>query len=262
MNPFYEKFYELISQNTPFVKVTMVDCSGSVPQEQGAKILVTQTGLFHGTVGGGKVENRAIEEAQVMLAEKGKSTRFVQWNLNKDVGMTCGGTVKLYFESFVTHTWHIVVFGAGHVGQALIPLLLTLDCHVTCVDPRSDWLDKLSDNPRLTKVHQDNMPGYVSQIEEGAYVALITMGHTTDKPILLEILKTRQFPYLGVIGSKAKAVELNKDIDQAGLPEACKQAFHCPIGLDLGSSHPGEIAVSIAAQLISEREKLQSKDSG
>ena len=72
----------------------------------------------------------------------------------------------------------------------------------------------------------------------------------TDKPVLLEILRTREFPFLGVIGSRAKAKRLRQDVAEAGLPEEAQQKFYCPVGLPLGTNHPQEIAVSVAAQLL------------
>src|SRR5881409_1013354 len=122
-----------MAAEVPLVAVTVVDTMGSVPQDRGAKMIVTANGLRFGTVGGGKVETKAIAEAQKMLGgEIAENTRFVQWNLAKDVGMTCGGVVKLYFESHNAGRWQIWVFGAGHTAQALVDLLIHLDCHVTC----------------------------------------------------------------------------------------------------------------------------------
>lgn len=259
---FYDKLNDLLRNHQPFVSVVMVDAIGSVPQEPGTKMLVTPEGLYYGTVGGGKVEKRAIEEAQAMLAapdspNNSPKTRFIQWALEKDIGMTCGGSVKLYFEVFNRGTWTIVIFGAGHVAQALVGILSKLECRILCIDPRPSWLAQLPDAPNIQKIHSENMPDEVKKLPEGAFVALMTMGHTTDKPILLEILRTRQFPYVGVIGSRAKALKLKKDIAEAGLPEECKTAFHCPIGLDVGNNHPQEIAVSIAAQLLQLRDQIQ-----
>ena len=96
-------------------------------------------GLIAGTVGGGKVEAKALGLARDLIEQKA-ATRSVEWHLQKDVGMTCGGRVRLYFETFLASDWHIVIFGAGHVAQALIRTLLSLDCRITCVDPRADWL--------------------------------------------------------------------------------------------------------------------------
>ena len=263
MPTFFDALNELMAAEVPLVAVTVVDTVGSVPQDRGAKMIVTAEGLRFGTVGGGKVETKAIAEAQAMLAgTEGETTKFTQWNLQKDVGMTCGGAVKVYFESHNVGRWRVFVFGAGHVANALVNVLVHLDCHVTCVDPRAEWLEKLPDSPKLTRVRSDDMPSIVKSIPDDAFVVLMTMGHTTDKPILVEILRTRTFPYLGVIGSDAKAAVLRRDIAEAGLPEEAKRAFFCPIGLDLGSNHPYEIAVSVVAQMVRIRDERRSVSGG
>jgi xanthine dehydrogenase accessory factor len=85
----------------------------------------------------------------------------------------------------------------------------------------------------------------------------MTRGHTTDRPILERALRDRNFPFLGVIGSDAKAAVLRRELIAAGLPAERAAAFHCPVGLDFGSNHPHEIALSIAAQLLQERDRVQ-----
>lgn len=255
---FFDTLNELMATETPLVTVTVVDTVGSVPQDRGAKMIVTAEGLGFGTVGGGKVETKAIGEAQQMLrGEIADDTRFVQWNLAKDVGMTCGGIVKLYFEAHNARRWRIVVFGAGHVANALLTLLVHFDCHITCIDPRPEWLSRLPQSPKLITIESSDMPSLVKTLPAGAFVVLMTMGHTTDKPILLEILRSREFPYVGVIGSDAKANVLKRDIAEAGLQDAA-QPWVCPIGLEIGSNHPYEIALSVIAQLIQRRDALRN----
>ena len=254
MPTFFEALNELAESGAPFVAVTVVDTMGSTPQDRGAKMLVTNEGRAFGTVGGGKIEVRCIEQAKQMLADDtSPKTRFFQWSLEKDIGMTCGGTVRVYFEAFNVTRWNIVVFGAGHVAHAVIEVLSRLDCRITCIDPREEWLSRIPSSPRVTKVLATDMPSQVASIPDGSFVLLMTMGHTTDKPILLEILRTRTFPYLGVIGSNAKAKRLRQDILDAGLPPEATKAFLCPVGLDIGSNHPHEIAVSVAAQMLQMR---------
>jgi xanthine dehydrogenase accessory factor len=256
MTTYFDSLNDLVQSGAPFVSVTVVDTMGSVPQDRGAKMLVTGAGRVFGTVGGGKVEVRAIEEAKRLLEDDTlPKTRFAQWSLEKDIGMTCGGTVRLYFEAFNVTRWNIVVFGAGHCASALVEMLVRLDCRVTCIDPREEWLSRLEASPKLVKVLTDDMPAQVAKIPEGSFVVLMTMGHTTDKPILLEILRTRKFPYLGVIGSNSKAKRLKKDVIDAGLPEEMMRAFLCPVGLELGTNHPQEIAISIVAQMLQERDR-------
>ena len=258
MSDFFAQLQALLASGAPFVSVTVVHTVGSVPQDQGAKMLVTAEGLRHGTVGGGRVERKAIEEAQRLLSpDAPERTHFVEWNLKRDVGMTCGGSVKLYFEAFNLTRWRIAVFGAGHVAGALIPLLVQLDCHVTCYDTREEWLARLPDSPRLSRVLSPDLPAEVAKLPDDAFVLLMTMGHATDRPILLEILRGRDFPYLGVIGSAAKAARLKKDVVEAGLPPQLRDAFFCPVGLDVGSNHPVEIAVSVAAQLLQQRDRVR-----
>ncbi|MCU1349902.1 MAG: XdhC, partial [Acidobacteria bacterium] len=184
MPTFFEALNELMAAEVPLVAVTIVDTAGSVPQDRGAKMIVTAEGLRHGTVGGGKVETKAIAEAQRMLSgELANDTHFVQWNLARDVGMTCGGVVKLYFEAHNAGAWNIVVFGAGHVANALVTMLVHLDCRVTVYDPRPEWIDRLPSSPKLTTVVTPDMPSMVKTLPADAYVILMTMGHTTDKPI-------------------------------------------------------------------------------
>ncbi len=203
-------------------------------------------------------ETKDASDAEFVIRAGGSRTRFVNWSLEKDIGMTCGGSVKLYFEVFNTHQWNIAIFGAGHCSNALINLLINLDCRVTCYDSRQEWLDRLPVSPKLKKVCAQDLPTMVPKIVPHSFVILMTMGHTTDKPILLEILrrwKSRTYPYLGIIGSKAKAVRLKQDIREAGLPIEYGDLFYCPLGLSIGNNHPQEIAISIVSQLLEERDK-------
>ncbi|PYQ27641.1 MAG: xanthine dehydrogenase accessory protein XdhC, partial [Acidobacteria bacterium] len=112
MPTFFEALADFMAREEPLVTVTIVDTMGSVPQDRGAKMIVTRAGLQFGTVGGGKVETKAIAEAQKMLnGEVAENTKFVQWRLAQDVGMTCGGVVKLYFEAQNVGKWRVVIFG-------------------------------------------------------------------------------------------------------------------------------------------------------
>ena len=146
----YERLVALVNSATPCVLVTLVESLGSVPQDTGAKMLVTATGLHAGTVGGGRVEAQALALAQDMLALSGPEAarpRFVNWSLKGDVGMTCGGSVKLYFEPHPASVWPIAIFGAGHIAQALLRVLIPLPCNLVCFDPRADWLELIASNP-------------------------------------------------------------------------------------------------------------------
>lgn len=240
-----------------FVVVTLVKQLGSSPQDVGARAIVSIDGLEYGTVGGGKVENRAIQEAQRMLREKEKYL-FVDWNLQKDIGMTCGGVVSFFFELFEKeHPFHVAVFGAGHIAQEFIPLLLKLDCRVSCFDSRKEWLDRLPSSPKLSIMLTDSASHEVSKLPQGTYVTIMTMGHTSDLPILIEAMKQlERFSYVGNIGSAQKALRLHKDLTEAGIPSEKTKQLYCPMGEDFGSNAPIEIAFSIVAQLLKVKDQL------
>lgn len=248
---------ELLQSNTPFVIVTMVDRRGSAPQIEGAKAVITSNGIVDGTVGGGKVEAAAITHAQELLqGEDGRSCELVVWNLQTDIGMTCGGEVKFFFEVCLCNDWAISLFGAGHIAQVLVPLLLQVNCRVTCLDQRQEWLDKMADHPRLTKVCRPDLPAAVSQLEPRSFFVLMTQGHATDLPVLAEILRTIEPPYVGVLGSLQKAKILRRDLKEMGITDEKIEGFFCPMGLPIGNNTPPEIAISVASQLIQQRDKL------
>ena len=254
-----ERMAALTREGVPCVLVVLVEALGSTPQDAGAKMLVTAQGLESGTVGGGKVEAKAIALARELLAEPAATPRLVNWVLKRDVGMTCGGSVKLYFEprgsSGPGSRWPIWIFGAGHVVQALVPVLAPLECQLTIVDPRREWLDRL---PRARNVRfrrHDHPADLVPEIPAHAFVLCLTQGHASDRPVLERALGERDFPFVGVIGSAAKAAVLRKELRAAGIPAARAGRFHCPVGMDFGSNHPPEIALSIAAQLLAERDR-------
>lgn len=248
---FHEHFGRLLDRGTPFVCVTLVDVHGSAPHDAGGKMIVTSAGYDFGTVGGGRIEAKAIETALEMLPG-GPSPRWVDWSLKADVGMTCGGRVKLLFERVGGSEWNIVIFGAGHVTQALTRLLDTLPCRVTCIDPRPDWIERLP--PGIVRLVVDEPAGQVDRLPSDAYVLCMTQGHSSDFPVLKRIFQTgRSFPFLGVIGSRAKAAVLRKELAAVGIDPAVA-TFCCPVGLPIGGNHPSEIAISIAAQLLQTRD--------
>ena len=256
MESFYDKLVALERAGTAFVLVTLVDALGSTPQDAGAKMLVTAAGNHTGTVGGGRVEAAALREAAEILASGDSKPRFVSWSLKGDVGMTCGGSVKLYFEPHPAGgaAWPIMIFGAGHIVQALLPVLLPLPCTVTVCDPRAEWLEKLPGARNLKIVRHGHPEELVPTLPDGAFLLCMTMGHQTDRPILQRALAERNFPFIGVIGSDSKAAILRREMIAGGLPPERAKAFYCPVGLGFGTNHPHEIALSIAAQLVSVRD--------
>jgi len=251
------KLSKLIELDIPFVTVTLLEIRGSAPQITGAKALITANGLECGTVGGGKIEATAIRYAQEALqANRGTTCQLVTWNLQTDIKMTCGGEVKLFFEVHNKGEWNIAIFGAGHVAQVLIPMLVKLHCRVTCIDSRPEWISKLPEHPKLRKLTQDDPSSLVEGFAPNTFFVLISKGHATDLPVLIKILSTRDAPYVGVIGSNQKASVLKRELTAHGIPLEKQNSFLCPIGIPIGNNTPAEISFSIIAQLIQQRDEV------
>jgi xanthine dehydrogenase accessory factor len=239
---------------TDLVLVTVAAARGSVPADAAAKMLVTREGLLSGTVGGGRIEAKAIEEA-LSLLDSPEITRLHRWNLQQHIGMTCGGEMTLLFERIAAKPpWHIVIFGAGHIVQALVPVLTPLSCKLDVIDIRKDWLDRLSAARNLTLHHLDTFEAGTSLLTERSFVLSITKGHNSDVPVLKEVLtRFPGIPFLGVIGSASKRAALLRDLRSAGIAGNLLDRITCPLGLPIGDNDPHEIAISIAAQLLERR---------
>jgi xanthine dehydrogenase accessory factor len=256
LDNFCQKFLSLSKDGINFVVITLTNVRGSAPQNIGAKLILGEEGILFGTVGGGKIENHCIEEAVSLLKKKDFTAPYSQtWNLQKDIGMTCGGEVSFLFESCnINSRWNIAIFGAGHISQELSRTLLSLNCYLKVIDNRKEWLDKLPTHPRLTKIHNETMKDEVKNLADNTFVALMTMGHAKDVPILFEALTNRNFPYLGVIGSQSKRNTMEKELKEQGLNEELVKSFICPLGEDIGTNSPAEISISITAQLLKLRD--------
>lgn len=255
MSGFWEAAAALWREGVPFVAVTLVSARGHAPQDPAAKALVTERGLHWGTVGGGKVEARAIAEARELLGAGFFEPRLETWNLQRDIGMTCGGEVTYLFEaSAAAAPWPIVVFGAGHVAQALVRALLPLRCQLTVVDHRAEWMDCLPP-AGLMRRHLTEPAAAVADAQGRSFFVVMTQGHATDVPILEAISRVHpQAPYVGVIGSRVKATKIRAELRARGVGEGFLSKLRCPIGLDFGGNDPAEIAVSVAAELLQARD--------
>ena len=247
----WEKITALQRDGVAAVVITITAVRGSVPGQVGAKAIVTADGLHAGNLGGGKIEAAAIARASAMLAGP-EFCETLTWNLQRDVGMTCGGEMGFLFEKVTAAPpWHIVVFGAGHISQALVPVLARLACRIEVIDTRSDWLEKLPSSPNVTRHLFATFEAGVAQVACGSFVLAITRGHSSDRPVLRDVLT--RFPdiaFLGVIGSASKRAVLIRELKEDGVPAESLDQITCPLGLPLGTNDPAEIAISIAAQLL------------
>jgi xanthine dehydrogenase accessory factor len=250
----WKECFELSQKGQSFVTVTMTGARGSSPQDPGAKIIVTSSGLYAGTVGGGKVEMAAIKKAQEILQSTSQlPPQTFTWNLQKDIGMSCGGEVTFVFEHFHSAHWPIVIFGAGHVAQALTRILSKLNCQLTCVDSREEWITKLEG---VKGLHHPSPKEAVKDFNPKSFFLCMTMGHAHDVPILQEIaMRAPDSPYVGVIGSEIKGRKIRQELAALGVERDFIEKLRVPIGLPIGTNHPYEIAISICAELLQVRDQ-------
>jgi xanthine dehydrogenase accessory factor len=242
------KLDELEREGHPVGIVTVVSVAGSTPCALGAKMLVLSDGRFFGTVGGGHLERLAMDDARACV-QAGEPKRF-RYPLGAKAGQCCGGVVETFVE--VTGVGPaLYLFGAGHVGQALVKTLGGTPFRVHVIDEREEWM---ADGVLPVEVRRHACPW--DEFVDGArwdasrtYVAVMTHRHDTDQDIIGALLD-KPTRYLGLIGSQTKWARFKERLGARGATEAQLARVRCPIGLDIGGKAPQEVAVSVAAELL------------
>jgi xanthine dehydrogenase accessory factor len=241
------KLDELRQTGTPAALVTVVRCAGSAPAEPGVKLIALADGSAFGTIGGGRFEQLAIEDARGCI-ESGESKMF-RYPLGAAAGQCCGGLIETFVD--VLHVGpQLYLFGAGHVGQALCRVLSGTPFLVHAIDEREQWLSALPAEVRRHAMAWDEFVRDAVWSKARTYVVLMTHRHDLDEAILGDIVG-RPTRYVGLIGSETKWRRFRDRLSSRAIPVEALDRVKCPIGLDLGGKSPPEIAVSIAAELLS-----------
>lgn len=210
-------------------------------------MLVTREEV-HGTVGGGQLEHRVISDARRCL-ETGQPERL-RYPLGAKAAQCCGGVMELLVET-VNAGPSLVLFGGGHVGQALCQVLVDTPFRVRLVEERAEWRDA----PEVPGGVVRETAGWEEVLSEtrwnaeSSYVAVMTHRHDLDEEIVAAFLATPT-RYLGLIGSVTKWARFRHRLAGRGHSEEQLARVVCPIGLPLGGKSPREVAISVAAQLL------------
>ena len=231
--------------NFAFVIVTVLGVAGSAPAEAGRRMLVAAD-KTHGTIGGGRLEQEAIDAARRWLG--GAATpKLSALALGSKLGQCCGGKVVVHYEKVVPAAVAVAVFGAGHVGQELVGLLRRLPYELSCHDTRPQWLALLDHNVVAAKHAPDEeaLLEAARALRPGTWCVVMTHSHQLDLALARELLGAAHHPFVGVIGSKSKGTRFRRELAGRGLDLAC---FHCPIGVAAGKQ-PAEVALMIASEL-------------
>jgi xanthine dehydrogenase accessory factor len=157
-----------------------------------------------------------------------------------------------------------IVFGAGHVGRALTPLLAGLGFEVIVCDD-GDTGALATPVPGATQLVEDFELGAIERaiggLGSGDHVFVVTRDHALDERLMLALIP-RPLAYLGMIGSRGKVGRFQKRLAMRGIAPEAWRAVHAPIGLDLGAETPAEIAVAIAAELVALRHRRRGAFAG
>ena len=252
--------YKLSKQGQAYVLVTLVGVSGSTPRNSGTKMVISSNDIFD-TIGGGHLEHKAIKQAKKMLLS-GKSCQHIEhFQLGSNLGQCCGGNTTVLFECFATTGVNIMLFGAGHVGKALVPLLAQLPCKVTWVDSReAEFPVNAEQYDNVLKVVSDAPELEVASMPENSYFIVMTHNHQMDFEISQAILKRADFHYLGLIASDTKWRRFKQRYKHRDIDENQVARMNCPIGLSqVGGKLPMEVAISVSAEIINIYQAEQKK---
>ncbi|MBK9283018.1 MAG: XdhC family protein [Sphingobacteriaceae bacterium] len=257
MKNIYSIIDDVLKANSSCALCTIVSSSGSTPMKTGAKMIVCRDGKIFGTVGGGDLEKKVIENAINVIIQK-KSEHF-NHNLLQQHGMCCGGKVSVFID-YVERAKRLYVFGAGHVGRALSKLASALEFEVYVIDDRKSEQEKISLH-KINKIqmsYKEILP--TLPFDENTFIAIMTRDHSMDREILGFCIN-KPFGYLGMIGSKRKVEVTKKMFISGGICTENKFAeIDSPMGIDIHAHAPEEIAVSILAKIIQlkNKEKIKS----
>ncbi len=255
MNPIYQALAEATAKSEPVALCTVVKSQGSTPRHVGSKMLVYSDGHFIGTVGGGDLEHRVIDEAWMAMGD-GES-RLLHYNMadpsRGDPGV-CGGQVEVFVEPVLPPPM-LVIIGAGHVGKAVAHLAKWLGFRVAVSDDRTEFCNKETtpDADAFYPVPMQDLPSQL-KIDRRTYLVLTTRGSSVDAAGLPALLATPA-AYIGVIGSRRRWATTVKALKDSGLTDDAFARVHSPMGLELHAETPEEIAVSIMAEVLMVRDK-------
>jgi xanthine dehydrogenase accessory factor len=243
--------HQLNKQGKAYVVATIVGVTGSTPRNSGTKMVITNEDIFD-TIGGGHLEHKVIKHAHQLLISGEACQQLEHFQLGAQLGQCCGGDASVLFECFSASGANIMLFGAGHVGKALIPILAGLPCSITWVDNRAEkFPDDIENYSNVTAIISDNPAEEVATMPANSYFIVMTHNHQLDFEISHNILKRADFAYSGLIASDTKWRRFQQRFQHRDIEKSLVDKMNCPIGLaQVQGKLPMEVAVSVAGEII------------
>ena len=236
-----------------YVLVTLLATAGSTPRNNGTKMLVCDDRAYD-TIGGGHLEFEVIKQARTLLASQTTTQKVEHYPLSSKLGQCCGGATNVLFEVFTQHCKHLAIFGAGHVSQALVPILAQLPLQISWIDNRQEMFDELSQlnlAPNVKLQFNEFPTDCIASLPSDSWIVVMTHNHQLDFEIVEAALQRQDVAFVGMIGSQTKARRFKTRLAHREHNQQTIQRLVSPVGLlDIPGKRPIEVAVSIAAQLI------------
>lgn len=245
----YQAVADCEARGEPYVLVSVLGVTGSVPREPASKMVVTGEQSYD-TIGGGHLEYRICLQAREKLARQDYTGELAHFPLGASLGQCCGGSVSVLLEAQPGCEQELVIFGAGHVARALTTILADLPWRITWVDERRDQFP--ADVPANIHIHHTDDPaGDAPELCVGKQVLILTHNHALDFELCRTLLTAGACRGIGLIGSATKADRFRKRLDHRGFSEAAISSIRCPVGdTSVPGKRPMEVAVSISAELL------------
>lgn len=230
--------------------VTVLEVKGSSPGKEGSMMAVFSDGSILGTVGGGALEYEFIQEALKAIKENKSCEKSFELTEKGSLHMKCGGFVRAYIKVFAKRE-KLLIMGGGHLGAELYTLGKFLNKYVVIFDDREEFANRKR-FPEADEIIFGTMKETVKNysIDENSYIIIVTRGHENDKECLKAILDKKVSPkYIGMVGSRGKVLSTYKELLDEGYSKKELKKIYSPIGLDISSSEPKEIALGIMAEI-------------
>ncbi len=253
----FEEIVKMRGEGRRGALATIVHTNGSIPSFESSRMLVREDGTISGTIGGGCVEAEVWAAAKdVMAAELPRKMTF---NLNHeagyDSGLICGGTLEVFVEPILPQP-RVFLFGAGHVSTAVAKVASLAGFWIGVVDDRETFANA-ERFPMAGEIYTSFEDAFAKiRANASTYLVIVTRGHKDDMRVLEWAVQTSA-RYIGMIGSRRKVISVYKALEKTGIAAEKLEGVFAPVGLEIGALTPEEIAVSITAELIAVRRKVE-----
>ena len=244
MSSFSQELVEISEQGAEAVLATVVEVAGESRVEPGAKCLVRDGKVAVENIGDAAVVEAVVRESAARL--KAEKSLLVPVELPS-------AKLEIFFE-VMPEPPRLIVVGAGHIAVPLVKIAKVLDFHVTVIDDRLLFANR-ERFPDADQVLVGDMARMLKDmtLTPACYIVLITRGHSYDEPCLREIIYSRA-KYIGMIGSRRRIKAcFQRFRDEDKIAEEVIERVYAPIGLDIGTETPAEIALSILGEVIKVR---------